>query len=273
MIRTTAGRAGASILRRIRARGGAGSCSDSRDQGRQRWFRRQRILTSSSTWSALSVPVAANPCDNRNGIRTVTTGNSTVHVVAGASSLPASSSPKLHQLTPHRSLGLHRRPHQRNLRDTSGEQTYDDANPTSSSEFKTADDMETYDFLSDDFHPLEDDDAFRRAQSGVNNDGFHDDGDDADEEERIRMDLEKERKAQAVRDELDRRTGRLWTDDWEITEDDWFAGKKFDDLPDWSPEMCSRVSLERVKVLEGRFDSASSSDMERIWSGSTRYTR
>ena len=185
------------------------------------------------------------PSDNRIGMRTATS--------SFAPTVAPNPTPRLHQLTASRTLGLLRRPHQRNLRDTSGEQTYDDANPTSSSEFKTADDMETYDFLSDDFHPLEDDDAFRRARSADDAEGADDDGNDGDEEERIRLDLEEERKAQAVRDELDRRTGRLWTDDWEITDDDWFAGKKFDDLPDWSPEMCSRVSLERVKVLKGRF--------------------
>jgi len=189
--------------------------------------------------------VSSAPSDNRNGMHTATSSFVPTTVAPDPT-------PKLHQLTASRTLGLLRKPHQRNLRDTSGEQTYDDANPASSSEFRTADDMETYDFLSDDFHPLEDDDAFRRARSADNAEGSDDDdGDDDDEEERIRLDLEEERKAKAVRDELDRRTGRLWTDDWEITDDDWFAGKKFDDLPDWSPELCSRVSLERVKVLKG----------------------
>lgn len=150
-----------------------------------------------------------------------------------------------------RSMGMYRRPHQRNLREdpsAGADVDFDDANPALS-----ADDMETYDFLSGgtDFHPLDDDDdAFGKSHSeGDGGDGYGDDDDE--DEERIRQDLEKERKAQAVRDELDRRTGRGWTDDWTITDEDWFAGRKLDDLPDWSPELCSRMSLERVKVVDG----------------------
>lgn len=52
----------------------------------------------------------------------------------------------------------------------------------------------------------------------------------------------------AISDELDSRTGRLWEDDYAITDDDWSAGRSYDDLPDWSEKLCSRVSLERVKI-------------------------
>ena len=47
------------------------------------------------------------------------------------------------------------------------------------------------------------------------------------------------------------RKGRLWQDPWELTDDDWGSGKAYDDLPDWTEELCSRVSLERVKVFPG----------------------
>jgi hypothetical protein len=53
---------------------------------------------------------------------------------------------------------------------------------------------------------------------------------------------------QAIRDELDTRKGRLWEDPWALTDDDWSSGKSFDDLPDWTEQICSRVSLERVNV-------------------------
>lgn len=56
----------------------------------------------------------------------------------------------------------------------------------------------------------------------------------------------------AIRDEINSRTGRLWTDRLELTDDDWAAGKALDDLPDWTEEICSRVSRERVQVHPGK---------------------
>ena len=67
----------------------------------------------------------------------------------------------------------------------------------------------------------------------------------------IEAEERKERMRQAVRDEIDTRTGRLWEDPWALTDDDWSSGKTFDDLPDWTEEICSRVSRERVKVHPG----------------------
>ena len=156
-------------------------------------------------------------------------------------------------LTSRRYMGMYRRPHQRNLREDpslGADNDFDDSNPALS-----ADDMETYDFLSGgaDFHPLDDDDDAFGTSRSEGGDGDEGADDDEDDEERIRQDLEEERKAQAIRDELDRRTGRGWTDDWSITDEDWFAGRKLDDLPDWSPELCSRMSLERVKVADGKY--------------------
>jgi len=67
--------------------------------------------------------------------------------------------------------------------------------------------------------------------------------DEADENE-----LEDEARRKAIRDEIDSRTGRLWTDPWEIKEEEWGAGKKLDDLANWSHELCSRVSLRKIQV-------------------------
>ena len=57
---------------------------------------------------------------------------------------------------------------------------------------------------------------------------------------------------QKIRDELDSRTGRLWEDPWALTDEDWSSGKTFDDLPDWSEQLCSRISKERVKLHPGK---------------------
>lgn len=61
---------------------------------------------------------------------------------------------------------------------------------------------------------------------------------------------EEEKRQQKARDEFATRTGRGWTDPWEITEDDWQCTKEWDDLPDWKPENASKLSLDRIKVLE-----------------------
>jgi len=95
-------------------------------------------------------------------------------------------------------------------------------------DFKTAGDMDFFNDLTDDYFPVDEEDS-----------------DEAEEIEEKRM--------QAVRDEIDSRTGRLWKDRLELTDEDWSSGKSFDDLPDWSEELCSRVSLERVQVYAGEF--------------------
>lgn len=68
-------------------------------------------------------------------------------------------------------------------------------------------------------------------------------GDDSKGEEDLRH--------QKVRDELDSRTGRGWTDPWEITEENWMSKLDPDDLPDWTPDSASKLSRERLKILEG----------------------
>jgi hypothetical protein len=74
---------------------------------------------------------------------------------------------------------------------------------------------------------------------------FEDDEDEEDDEK------EAELRQQQVRDELDGRKGRGWSDPWEITDEDFMQRRVLDDLPDWTPGLCSRISLERVKIHPG----------------------
>uniref|UniRef100_A0A7S2XP72 Small ribosomal subunit protein mS29 n=1 Tax=Attheya septentrionalis TaxID=420275 RepID=A0A7S2XP72_9STRA len=60
--------------------------------------------------------------------------------------------------------------------------------------------------------------------------------------------IKREKAASQKRDELDKKTGRGWTDPWEIKDEDWMEGKCFDDFEEWNPSMASRISLERVQV-------------------------
>jgi len=75
-----------------------------------------------------------------------------------------------------------------------------------------------------------------------------DEGDEA-----ARLDEEYRLKQEEIHLELDSRTGRPWTDPWDITEEQWMSTTTYDDLPDWSPEYVSRISQERVKIHPGRF--------------------
>ena len=75
--------------------------------------------------------------------------------------------------------------------------------------------------------------------------------DDDDEDQQALADEEYRRKQQEIQRELDNRTGRPWTDPWEISEEQWMSNTVLDDLPDWSPEYVSRISQERVKVHPG----------------------
>lgn len=93
-------------------------------------------------------------------------------------------------------------------------------------DFKAAEDMDYYDPLAEEYYP-------------------------ADEEDTEETDEVEETKRQAVRDKLDTKTGRLWEDRLEFTDEDWSTGKSFEDLADWSEEICSRVSRDRVKVHPG----------------------
>ena len=68
-------------------------------------------------------------------------------------------------------------------------------------------------------------------------------------------DEEYRRKQEEIQKELDSRTGTVWTDPWEVTEQQWMSSTTVDDLPDWSPEYVSRISQERVKIHPGRYNN------------------
>ena len=77
-------------------------------------------------------------------------------------------------------------------------------------------------------------------------------------QQKTAREIEEERdyeRRQQIRDELDKRTGRLWEDPWALTDEDWSSGKTFDDLPDWTEQLCSRISKERVKIHPGKCQS------------------
>jgi small subunit ribosomal protein S29 len=59
---------------------------------------------------------------------------------------------------------------------------------------------------------------------------------------------EYQRKQQAIHDELDTRTGRLWTESWTITDDEWMADETWEDIEEWKPSLATRKSLESVHV-------------------------
>lgn len=77
------------------------------------------------------------------------------------------------------------------------------------------------------------------------------DSDDEEDEDAL-LTEEYKRKQEAIQQELDSRTGRVWKDPWEISEEQWMSTATFDDLPAWTPEFVSRVSQERVQIHSGR---------------------
>lgn len=74
----------------------------------------------------------------------------------------------------------------------------------------------------------------------------------ADDDDEDKEWAEEEERRQQIRNELDQRKGRGWSDPWEITDEDWMQRRVLEDLPDWTPAMCSRISAERVKVHPGK---------------------
>lgn len=107
-------------------------------------------------------------------------------------------------------------------------------------QYKTADEMMDFDAATDDWGI--DASQFRKNPLV-----------ESEEEKEARLEAEREReedRQRAVRDELDRRTGRGWTDPWEIKEDEWYKDRGWDDTPDWTTEFCSRVSKERLNVMD-----------------------
>ncbi|KAL7553952.1 hypothetical protein ACHAWF_017878 [Thalassiosira exigua] len=54
-----------------------------------------------------------------------------------------------------------------------------------------------------------------------------------------------------IKDELSSRRGRLWTDEWIITDDEWLTHQTYDEIEEWRPESATRVSAESVRAFEG----------------------
>jgi len=161
-------------------------------------------------------------------------------------------------------MGKYRHSHKDGLNEPTKEQMlreeYEkDSPPPKISDLKTADDMDFYDPLTEDSEaPGFDENYYYPKSSGTPKDSDYMNNEVSTglstnvygEDNLERLETEAARQ-KAVRDELDSRTGRLWTDPYEISDDDWGSMKTLDDLPDWSPEICSRVSLERVKLFQG----------------------
>jgi hypothetical protein len=84
--------------------------------------------------------------------------------------------------------------------------------------------------------------SFRTSRSNKNNKG----GTTMSSEEIAYA--EYQRKQQAIHDELDARTGRLWTESWTITDDEWMADETWEDIEEWKPSLATRKSLDSVRV-------------------------
>jgi len=76
------------------------------------------------------------------------------------------------------------------------------------------------------------------------------DDDDADHPDKTPEEKAFQKRQAEIKAELDNRTGRLWTDNWIITDEEWMTDTHFDDIEDWKPTNATRVSLEKVKVFD-----------------------
>jgi small subunit ribosomal protein S29 len=101
----------------------------------------------------------------------------------------------------------------------------------------------------DDNFDLFDGSGFGKGGDSEYND--NDDDDDANMDQQSIADAAFHERQQKIKDELDQRTGRLWTDEWIISEEEWLANKSWDDIEEWKPELATRKSLESVKVFDG----------------------
>jgi hypothetical protein len=112
-----------------------------------------------------------------------------------------------------------------------------------------------FDNFNDDDDDDDDDDDFQIGDIFTGSSG----GDDADssinQTEEENEERERYRLAQEVINaELDTRTGRPWQDPWHISEEQWMSTNTTqENLADWSPDFVSRVSLERIQILESKF--------------------
>lgn len=101
----------------------------------------------------------------------------------------------------------------------------------------------------DDGFDLFDGSGFGKGGDSEYNDNDDDDADNMDQQSIA--DAAFHERQQKIKDELDQRTGRLWTDEWIISEEEWLANKTWDDIEEWKPELATRKSLESVKVFDG----------------------
>jgi len=75
--------------------------------------------------------------------------------------------------------------------------------------------------------------------------------DDEEQDEQALADAAYKAKQEVINEELDKRTGRLWTDEWIISDEEWMADEGFEDIEEWRPTNATRKSMENVKVFEG----------------------
>jgi len=86
----------------------------------------------------------------------------------------------------------------------------------------------------------------RNQRRNNNKDDDEDDEGYGDDEENISF----SEKQYQMRQALLQQRGRLWEDPMDITEEDFSKSVWWDDIPDWTPDVVSLSSLERVKVLD-----------------------
>ena len=72
-----------------------------------------------------------------------------------------------------------------------------------------------------------------------------------EEAEQEEEEMRRKEEQQRIREELDARTGRGWSDPWELTDEILHTTKYLNEVPDWQPSMASRISLDRVQIYPG----------------------
>jgi hypothetical protein len=75
--------------------------------------------------------------------------------------------------------------------------------------------------------------------------------DDEGEEERHQREEDDGDYGQTEQAKPERRTGRGFVDPWDLTKENWTSRQQVEDLPDWTPDACSRICLERVQLYPG----------------------
>lgn len=98
----------------------------------------------------------------------------------------------------------------------------------------------------------DDDDEFSNM-FGLSNDDNDDKKHPLSEQDELSIQDKAYAEKQAIiKAELDKRTGRLWTDEWVIPDEEWMSTDTWDDIEEWRPELATRKSLESVKVFDGK---------------------